>query len=211
MLDNITSNIEPKYTIILVEGKNNKLFLEYLLEINSITLLPYVKIVSVEGKPKFNIYLRTMADGFHDLQYKINYKAVLINKTVIIKDFDEDDNSSEEFIFRDILKSSQLIHIKNTIFELKYIAGNINPPQILETLIIENNGIRLKHFHKSIKEFYPEQRLEKANDKNIFESYLKLTFGKIEYSIDNLKQILNQEHIKNSEQLIKLVEYIKSL
>ena len=200
------------YTVILLEGNNDKLFIKWLLDIYHIQLPNYVKIAQVGGKSKFRTYIEDdIKAQSYDKENMIDYEKIIVSKIVIIKDFDTDDKKTEE-------KELQKIAGPEIFLEVKYIDGTDNPPRTLETLIINNDGDRLKHYRDHIHEFdkfwsgkTPKQSLGKITDKTIFESYLKLTVDRIEYSEANLNQLFDKDKIKQTPQLVELVEYIQSL
>ena len=85
------------------------------------------------------------------------------------------------------------------------------PPQVLETLLINNDGDLLKEFHLNIHRFNEEQNLKlaKTNDKNIFEAYLKLNIGRIEYTDEVLNNMFQGKSFLELPDVKKLIEKIR--
>lgn len=196
--------------IILLEGKNDLIFINWLLKKVSLLLPDNVKIISVCGKFNFIRYINSkIIDKNKDKENNVDYSDEEIDSILIIKDFDIDDENNEF--------SQNIIRIKDSKISLNvyYISGNKNPPNILETLLINNDGQLLKDFHTQIIDFNKPQlnKLAKVNDKNIFEAYLKLQTGHIEYTDDLLTQMFDNDEFQSlpdiKNLIIKIREFIK--
>lgn len=192
--------------IILLEGKNDLIFINWLLEKIGLPFPSNVKIISVGGKSKFISYIdRNIIDKNKDKENNVDYSDEEIDSILIIKDFDIDDENNEF--------SQDIIRIKDSKISLNvyYISGNKNPPNILETLLINNDGQLLKDFHTQIIDFNKPQlnKLAKVNDKNIFEAYLKLQTGRIEYTDDLLTQMFHNDEFQSLPDIKNLIEKIQ--
>ncbi len=192
--------------IILLDGKNDLIFINWLLEKIGLPFPSNVKIISVGGKSKFISYIdRNIIDKNKDKENNVDYSDEEIDSILIIKDFDIDDENNEF--------SQDIIRIKDSKISLNvyYISGNKNPPNILETLLINNDGQLLKDFHTQIIDFNKPQlnKLAKVNDKNIFEAYLKLQTGRIEYTDDLLTQMFHNDEFQSLPDIKSLIEKIQ--
>lgn len=192
--------------LILVEGKNDLIFINWLIGKFELLLPASVKIIQVGGKSKFISYIYKVVDSIEDKENKINYEEEQIKNILLIKDFDYDDRNDEfnlEII--DIKQSNDIVVDKY------YISGCDNPPKILETLLIYNDGELLKNFHTYIHNFNSEQpeKLMKLNDKNIFEAYLKLNLGTIKYTDEILNNMFESDGFSNLPDIKNLVNRIK--
>lgn len=195
--------------LILVEGKNDKLFVDWLVKKVFISIPDNMKLIQVGGKPNFTNYLMKVSDRLNDTENQIDYGENQISAILLIKDFDLDDQTNEF--------SNEMIDFckQDILLEKYYISGAESPPEILETLFICNDGELLRNFASVIKQFSENSvnKLKKVNDKNIFEAYLKLQNGRIEYSAEILDamfavdKFLELTDIKNL--INKIQEFIK--
>lgn len=192
--------------IILVEGKNDLIFINWLLKKVNLSPPDNIEIISVGGKNNFIRYIDSkIVDKNKDIENSVDYSDEEIDSILIIKDFDIDDKK-DEF-------SQDIIRIKDSKIALNlcYISGKKNPPKILETLLINNDGQLLKDFHTKINAFNELQpdKLAKINDKNIFEAYLKLQTGRIEYTDSLLTQMFDNDKFQNLPDIKNLIEKIQ--
>lgn len=192
--------------IILVEGKNDLIFINWLLKKVNLSPPDNIEIISVGGKNNFIRYIDSkIVDKNKDIENSVDYSDEEIDSILIIKDFDTDDKK-DEF-------SQDIIRIKDSKIALNlcYISGKKNPPKILETLLINNDGQLLKDFHTKINAFNELQpdKLAKINDKNIFEAYLKLQTGRIEYTDSLLTQMFDNDKFQNLPDIKNLIEKIQ--
>ncbi len=174
--------------IILLEGKNDLVFINWLLKKIDLSLPGDIKIISVGGKHNFIPYIDSkIIDKNKDKDNNIDYSDEKISSILIIKDFDIDDKNNE------FKQEINRIRGSKILLSVHYISGNDNPPKILETLLINNDGQLLKDFHKQINDFNEQRsdKLARVNDKNIFEAYLKLNIGRIEYNDNILTQMFS--------------------
>lgn len=193
--------------VILVEGSNDLSFIKWLISKANIIVPEKVKLVQVGGKPQVKPYVLDKIIGrSYDKRNDVSYEDADITHILLIKDYDLDDREDE---FTDLINDVLQNHRIN--MSKYYISGTDNPPQVLETLLIHNDGDLLKEFHRNINKFNGEQniKLAKVNDKNIFEAYLKLNIGRIEYTDRILSEMFQEESFLELPDIKKLIEKIR--
>jgi 5S rRNA maturation endonuclease (ribonuclease M5) len=205
--------MSDKTRIILVEGKTDTSFIKWILEKNNIILGSNQKLVEVYSKTQFEPHIKGIVTRYKVPLLKdsskeyIDYNEYDIEKILIIKDCDLDDNRDKE-----TAKYKKIA--EHITLDCQYIYGETDGT--LESFIITNNGIRLKLFKQYIGQFESyaknqgcsEPKLEKIADKQIFESYLKFTVGKINYDYNSFDKLLDHEKLSKTPEVERLIKLI---
>lgn len=196
--------------VILLEGSGDLTFINWLITKADINLLENTKIIEVGGKPNFKPYIKNyIISCVYDEKNQVNYDDIEVNRVLLIKDFDLDDNANAFDIER---KDLQDLGIN---FDTYYISGTEPAPRTLETLFIENDGELLREFVKLIKAFNQQRKdvgkdyFENLNDKFLFHEFFRFVGKKSKFSAEFFDDVFSDGSFKEFIDIINLVDRIK--
>lgn len=196
--------------VVLLEGINDLSFIRWLLAKANVLIPESVRLAQVGGKPKIKSYIYDKLIGrAMDPRNSIDYEDAEVTKILLIKDYDRDDNIDEfTDLIEDLAQNYQIIMNKH------YISGYINPPRLLESLFIENDGEFLRSYATNIKYLNQQRKdnsqeyFQKINDKLIFHSYQKLHNASPEYNDRAFNNMFSEDFLELAD-IEKLIDRIK--
>jgi len=196
--------------VVLLEGANDLSFIRWLISKANIVVPEGVKLVQIGGKPQVKPYVLDKIIGrSYDRRNDVSYEDAGITHILLIKDYDLDDRENE---FADLI--NEVLQNYNINMSKYYISGKDNPPRLLESLFIENDGEFLRSYARKIKDFNLQRKnnsqafFSKMNDKLIFHSYQKLHNASPEYNDRAFDSMFGSSFLELQD-IQKLIDRIK--
>lgn len=196
--------------VILLEGVNDLAFIKWLLVKANVLIPANMRLAQVGGKPKIKSYIYDILIArVMDNRNDIDYEDAEVTKILLIKDYDLDDNINE---FTDLIKN--LLRNNQIVMDKYYISGYNNPPRLLESILIENDGEFLRSYATAIKCLNQHRKdnnqdyFRRMNDKLIFHSYQKLHNASPEYNDRAFNSMFSEDFLELTD-IKNLINRIK--
>ena len=196
--------------VILLEGVNDLAFIKWLLVKANVLIPANMRLAQVGGKTKIKSYIYDiLISRVMDNRNNIDYDDSEVTKILLIKDYDLDDNINE---FTDLVEN--LLQNNQIVMDKYYISGYNNPPRLLESIFIENDGELLRSYATAIKCLNQQRKdsnqdyFQRINDKLIFHSYQKLHNASPEYNDRAFNSMFSEDFLELTD-IKNLINRIK--